>query len=397
RHGPDRAVRRELGRDSVRADRLRQGAEVLRLQGPQPRRREARRVRHRRDLRPLLRPRLDRADHGEAARARVGRRRPVRHLPDDGRGRRDVVGLRQRRDPAVCKGCGMRKLGLFGLGLLVIALAAACGSTKKQTATGGSPSSCAKGSLNLVTPGQLTVGTDNPAFPPWYGGTPHSPWKVSDPRSGKGYESAVAYAVAKQLGFSKSEVTWVHVPFATSYAPGSKSFDFDINQISYTPARAKQVAFSDSYYDVNQSVVVNNGTKIASVTTVKGLAPYELGAQLGTTSYQFIQNTIKPAKKPSVFPTNAGAVQALKNKQIDGLVVDLPTAFYVTAVQVPNSKVLGQFPAQPGGEHFGLVLAKGNSLVTCVNKALSTLRGNGTLMQLQQQWLAKATGAPILM
>ena len=290
----------------------------------------------------------------------------------------------------------MRTLGLFGLGLLVIALAAACGSTKKQTATGGSPSSCAKGSLNLVTPGQLTVGTDNPAFPPWYGGTPHSPWKVSDPRSGKGYESAVAYAVAKQLGFSKSEVTWVHVPFATSYAPGSKSFDFDINQISYTPARAKQVAFSGSYYDVNQSVVVNNGTKIASVTAVKGLAPYELGAQLGTTSYQFIQNTIKPSKKPSVFPTNAGAVQALKNKQIDGLVVDLPTAFYVTAVQVPNSKVLGQFPAQPGGEHFGLVLAKGNSLVTCVNKALSTLRGNGTLTQLQQQWLAKATGAPIL-
>ena len=289
----------------------------------------------------------------------------------------------------------MRNVRLALLALLVTALAAACGSTTKKSAS-GSKTSCAKSDLNLVTAGKLTVGTDNPAFPPWFGGTPKSPWKVSDPRSGQGFESAVAYAVAKQLGFSKSEVEWKHVPFSNSYAPGPKSFDFDINEISYTPARAKVVSFSDSYYDVNQSVVVNKGTPIASVANVAGLKPYELGAQLGTTSYQLIQNTIKPSKKPSVFPTNTGAVQALKNKQIDGLVVDLPTAFYVTAVQVLNSKVLGQFPAQPGGEHFGLVLAKGNSLVTCVNKALSTLRGNGTLMQLQQQWLAKATGAPIL-
>ena len=127
-----------------------------------------------------------------------------------------------------------------------------------------------------------------------------------------------------------------------------------------------------------------------------GLKPYELGAQLGTTSYGFIQDTIKPTKKPSVFPSNTGAVQALKNKQIDGLVVDLPTAFYVTAVQVENGKVLGQFPTEPGGEHFGMVFQKGNSLRDCVNKALDTLRSNGTLKQLQQQWLAKATGAPIL-
>jgi polar amino acid transport system substrate-binding protein len=279
-------------------------------------------------------------------------------------------------------------------------LAAGCGSTKKSaanTAT-GTPAkiSCAKNDLNLVKAGQLTVGTDNPAFPPWFGGTPKDPWKVSDPRSGKGYESAVAYAVAKELGFAKDEVSWVVVPFNTSFAPGTKNFDFDINQISFTPARAKVVDFSDSYYDVNQSVVVNGGTPIAKVTTVAGLKPYELGAQLGTTSYQFIKDTIKPSKQPSVFPTNAGAVQALKNKQIDGLVLDLPTAFYVTAVQVPNSKVLGQFPAKPGGEHFGMVFQKGNSLVTCVNKALSKLRSDGTLKQLQQQWLAKATGAPTL-
>jgi polar amino acid transport system substrate-binding protein len=282
---------------------------------------------------------------------------------------------------------------------LLAAAAAGCGSTKESSSgngTGTASTSCAKGDLNLVSAGELTIGTDNPAYPPWFGGTPKSPWKVSDPRSGKGYESAVAYAVAKQLGFSKDEVTWKHVPFNTSFAPGTKTFDFDINQISFTPQRAKVVSFSDSYYDVNQSVVVNKGTPIASVTTVAGLKPYELGAQLGTTSYQFINDKIKPSKKPSVFPSNAGAVQALKNKQIDGLVVDLPTAFYVTAVQVPNSKVLGQFPTQPGGEHFGMVFQKGNSLVTCVNKALSKLRSDGTLKQLQQQWLAKATGAPIL-
>jgi polar amino acid transport system substrate-binding protein len=290
----------------------------------------------------------------------------------------------------------MRALRVALLALLVAALAAACGSTKKSTSGSGSNTSCAKGDLNLVSSGKLTVGTDNPAFPPWFGGTPKNPWKVSDPRSGQGFESAVAYAVAKQLGFSKSEVDWKHVPFSNSYAPGPKSFDFDINEISFTPARAKVVSFSDSYYDVNQSVVVNKGTPIASVTSTAGLKRYELGAQLGTTSYQFIQDKIKPSKKPSVFPTNTGAVQALKNKQIDGLVVDLPTAFYVTAVQVPNSKVLGQFPSEPGGEHFGMVFQKGNSLVRCVNTALSKLRSGGTLKQLQQKWLAKATGAPTL-
>jgi len=294
----------------------------------------------------------------------------------------------------------VRALRATALGLLVVVLsllAAACGSTKKGAPAGtGSQTSCGKSDLNLVTTGTLTVGTDNPAYPPWYGGTPHKPWQVSDPNSGQGYESAVAYAVAKQLGFSKSEVVWKHVPFNNSFAPGPKSFDFDINQISFTPARAKVVGFSDSYYDVNQSVVVNKGTPIASAASVAALKPYDLGAQLGTTSYQFIQDTIMPTKKPSVFPSNTGAVQALKNKQIDGLVVDLPTAFYVTAVQVPNGKVLGQFPAEPGGEHFGMVFQKGNSLVTCVNKALRALRSNGTLQNLREKWLAKATGAPTL-
>ncbi len=280
---------------------------------------------------------------------------------------------------------------------LLAVVAAGCGSKKSSPgSTKSASASCSKGDLNLVSAGKLTIATDNPAYPPWFGGTPHKPWQVSDPRSGKGYESAVAYAVTMQLGFSKDEVTWKHVPFNNSFAPGPKPFDFDINQVSIARARAKIIDFSDPYYTINQAVVVNKGTPIASATSEAALKPYELGAQLGTTSYQFIKDKIRPSKTPSVFPTNAGAVQALKNKQIDGLVVDLPTAFYVTSVQVPNSKILGQFPAEPGGEKVAMVFAKGNSLRTCVDQALATLKGNGTLKQLQQQWLAKATGAPIL-
>jgi len=289
-----------------------------------------------------------------------------------------------------------RAVALAGLALALAPLAAGCGGTKKKAAPSTASSSCAASQLHLAKSSTLTIGTDNPAYPPWYGGSAGHSWKVSDPYSGKGYESAVAYALAKQLGFSRDQVVWKYVPFEIAKAPGKKPFDFDINQISYSLARAKVVDFSASYYDVAQGIVVNDGTPISKVTTIAGLKPYELGAQLGTTSYQLIKSTIKPSKQPSVFPTNAGAVQALKNKQIDGLVVDLPTAFYVTAAQVPGSKVLGQFPGEPGGEHFGLVFEKGNPLVTCVNKALATLRSNGTLKQLDHQWLAKATGAPIL-
>ena len=187
------------------------------------------------------------------------------------------------------------------------------------------------------------------------------------------------------------------MPFNRAYAPGPKSFDFDINQISYTPARAKVVDFSKSYYDVNQAIVVNKGTKIAAVRSIKGLAGYKIGAELGTTSYAFIKDRIKPTQQPAVFNSNAAAVLALKNKQIDALVVDLPTAFYVVAAQIPNGKLLGQFENHGAAtDHFGVVLTKGNPLTACVNKAITSLRSAGTLKQLQRLWLAKATGAPIL-
>jgi polar amino acid transport system substrate-binding protein len=250
----------------------------------------------------------------------------------------------------------------------------------------------------VLNAGTLTVGTDNPAFPPWFaGGSPKgSKWKINDPSTGKGFESAVTYAVAKQLGFSHANVNWVYVPFAKSYAPGKKQFDFDINEISFTPARAKVVDFSNSYYNVNQAVVAKKGTKIASAKSIADLKGYKLGAQLGTTSYDFIKSQIKPSKQPAVFDTNDAAVASLKNGQIDGLVVDLPTAFYVTAAQVPNSAIVGQFATSSTGEHFGMVFHKGNSLVKCVNGALAKLKSDGTLQQIQDKWLAQVGGAPVL-
>jgi polar amino acid transport system substrate-binding protein len=293
----------------------------------------------------------------------------------------------------------MRKRAIpivLAVAALVAALVASQ-SSARPAASAAPLASCAAGDQNLVTDGQLTIGTDNPAFPPWFAGGSKSSWKINDPATGKGYESAVAYAIARKLGFAKSDVKWTYVPFNKAFAPGPKKFDFDINQISITPARAKVVSFSSSYYDVNQAIVVKKGTKIAAIRSIKGLRSYKLGAQLGTTSYAFITSRIKPSQKPAVFPSNAGAVLALKNKQIDGLVVDLPTAFYVTAVQVPGSKILGQFENKGGAtDRFGVVLQKGNSLTACVNKAINSLRADGTIKRLQQLWLAKATGAPIL-
>jgi polar amino acid transport system substrate-binding protein len=277
------------------------------------------------------------------------------------------------------------------------ALAVSTRASSASSAASGTVS-CAKSSLQLVNSATLTVGTDNPAYPPWYaGGSPKgSFWKINDPDNGKGFEPAVAYAVAAKLGFAKSQVKWTYVPFDRSFAPGPKKFDFDINQISYTPARAKVVTFSSSYYDVDQALVVVKGTKIASVRSLAGLRGFKLAAELGTTSYADILSAIDPTTKPSVFDTDAAAVQALKNKQIDGLVVDLPTAFYISSAEVPNSTVSAQFPSPKGGEHFGMVFEKGNPLASCVDGALGTLKANGTLKKIQSTWLAKATGAPVL-
>jgi polar amino acid transport system substrate-binding protein len=266
------------------------------------------------------------------------------------------------------------------------------------TETEATAESCDKDQLDLVTAGKLTIGTDNPAFPPWFdGGTPEgSKWEINDPAKGQGFEGAVAYAVAEQMGFARNEVTWVVVPFDQSFRPGPKNFDFDINQISIRPARAQNVDFSEPYYDVNQALVAIKGTPAANAKSIADLKDAKLGAQIGTTSLDYINDEIQPSQEPSVYNTNNDVISALKAKQIDGIVVDLPTAFFVTAVQVPNGTIVGQFANPAEQEQFGLVLEKDSALTECVNEAVTALRDDGTLEQIEQEWLADKANAPVL-
>ena len=287
---------------------------------------------------------------------------------------------------------------LIGATALLAVVAAGCGGGGSKGSAASKSAGCSVDQLNLVHKGQLTIGTDNPAFPPWFGGTPAkgSTWKVSDPNSGQGFESAVAYAVAGKLGFKKGDVHWVVVPFEQSFKPGSKSFDLDINQISYTPARAKSVDFSDSYYNVNQALVGFKGAPIASTKSIADVKKYKLGVQIGTTSYAYVTKNIKPSQQPSVYNNSTDVNSGLKAHQIEGIVVDLPTAFYITAVQIPQATIVGQFPTVGTPEHFGMVLAKGNSLTSCVDKALASLKSAGTLAKIQQEWLSSKANAPVL-
>jgi polar amino acid transport system substrate-binding protein len=300
----------------------------------------------------------------------------------------------------------VRKLLLALLVLALAVAAAGCGGDDDEDAaapattaqTTAAEDTCAKENLELVGAGRLTIGTDNPAFPPWFeGGTPEgSEWEINDPATGEGFESAVAYAVAEELGFARSEVEWVVVPFNQSFRPGPKSFDFDINQISFTPARARSVDFSESYYDVNQAVVAKNDSPIADAQTTADLKDAKLGAPIGTTSFDYVEQNVQPSQDPAVYDTLNDGVSALKAGQIDGLVVDLPTAFFITAVQVEDSKIVGQFPAVGEQERFGMVFEKDNPLVECVNQALAALKDDGTLASIQREWLSDRASAPIL-
>ncbi len=253
--------------------------------------------------------------------------------------------------------------------------------------TAASSADCSKDALSTVTAGKLTIGTDSPAYPPYFV-TDDASKENGDPASGKGFESAVAYAIASGLGFSNTEVVWQTVPFNSSYAPGAKNFDFDLNQISITPDRSKVVDFSDGYYTVNQAVVALNDSPIAKATTIAELQNANLGAQVGTTSAAFIEDVVKPTNKAQIFNDTNDAKSAMQSGRLDGIVVDLPTAYYVTAVEIPNSKIVGQFPAQATGEQFGALFSKGNPLVGCVNKVLADLKSSGELQKIQDTWLA---------
>lgn len=292
----------------------------------------------------------------------------------------------------------MRKL-LLALVLILLALAAgSCGGDDDDGAAGGETTtevSCEKDSLQLVTPGQLTIGTDNPAFPPWFEGTKQfDPWDPTTTPTKKGYEQEVAYGIARELGFTDDEVKWVVVPFLQSFKPGAKNFDFDINQISYKPERANAVDFSDSYYDVEQAIVGLESNPIANEKSIEALKEHKLGAVVGTTSLDAINERIEPNDEPSVYDTNNDVVAAVKAKQIDGAVVDFPTALYMAAVQLNGGKVVGRMSAEEGGEYFGVVLEKDSPLTGCVNDAIAALYDDGTIDRLQQKWLGGS--APVL-
>ncbi|MFG2906995.1 ABC transporter substrate-binding protein [Kitasatospora sp. NPDC048286] len=252
----------------------------------------------------------------------------------------------------------------------------------------GSAAGCAPGALATRTTGTLTVGTDKPAYDPWF--------SEDKPENGKGFESAVAYAVAEKLGYPKEKVSWVVAPFNKATAPGAKDFDFDINQVSVSDERKQAVDFSSGYYDVRQTVIALKNSKAAGAKSIADLKGTKLGAQVGTTSLDTITDTIKPSVQPAVFDSNDLAKAALKNGQIEALVVDLPTAFYITGAEVPEAQVVGQFEAAAKAEQFGLVLDKGSKLTGCVSQAVDALRADGTLAKLEKQWLSDAVSAPVL-
>ncbi|MEJ3749484.1 ABC transporter substrate-binding protein [Actinomycetes bacterium KLBMP 9797] len=270
------------------------------------------------------------------------------------------------------------------LAALVLALGA-CAPADEDPTPAATGLACGKDQLATQTAGKLTIATDNPAYEPWF--------KDNKPENGQGFESAVAYAVAKQLGYAQSDVAWVRVTFNNAVAPGPKDFDFDINQFSITDERKQAVDFSGPYYLVRQTVIALKTSKIAGATSVAALKDAKLGAQVGTTSYQAITDLIKPTGKPQVYNTNDDAKKALQNGQIDGLVVDLPTAFFMTSAELENAAIVGQLPQVGVPEQFGLVLDKGSALTGCVTQAVDQLRNAGTLTALEKEWLAGAAGA----
>jgi polar amino acid transport system substrate-binding protein len=292
-----------------------------------------------------------------------------------------------------------RRTSLLPAALLAASalVVAACSPADEDETVGtkGTPTAtettdaCAKENLQTHTPGTLTITTDKPAYEPWF--------VDDDPANGKGYEGAVAAAVAEQLGFTADEVVWTRTRFDAAIAPGPKDWDFDINQFSITEERKQAVDFSSPYYDASQAVITTGGSKAADATSLADLKPLKIGAQVGTTSYDAILSAIDPDEQPAVFNTNDDAKQALENGQIDALVVDLPTAFYITAAELDDGKIVGQLPETGGAQdQFGLVLDKGSPLTPCVSAAVDALRDDGTLDRLADEWLSEAGGAPVL-
>jgi polar amino acid transport system substrate-binding protein len=276
--------------------------------------------------------------------------------------------------------------------VLSLATFAACGDDDDEGEDSGTEATvsledCTPDQLETRTPGTLTVATDSPAFPPYF--------VDDDPTNGEGFESAVAYAIADRLGFAEGDVEWVVEPFNSSYAPGPKDFDFDVNQISITPKRAEAVDFSSPYYVAEQAIVTLKNSEYADATSLADFAEASIGVQIGTTSQEAVDASIAPSTAPKVFDTSNDVVTALKNEQVDAVVVDVPTAYFLTAVQIPEGKTVGQFPA-PGGDEWGALLEKDSPLTDCVSAAIEDLNSSGELPQIEERWMSDVTNAPVL-
>jgi polar amino acid transport system substrate-binding protein len=286
-------------------------------------------------------------------------------------------------------------LAIVSVLALGLALLAGCGGKKSSSSTGdnegegtaATASACTPSKMQTHSAGELTVATDKPAYPPYF--------EDDEPANGEGFESAVGYAIGEQLGYPKGKIKWTVEPFDSSYAPGPKDFDFDVNEISITPTREKAVDFSAPYYSANQAVVVLEDSEAAKAKSLADLKDTKIGVQINTTSLSAVNEEIEPSSKPEVFNGSGDVVTALKNGQVEAVVVDLPTALYLTAAQVENATIIGQF-GKAEGEEWGALLAKGSSLTGCVSGAIEALEESGELEKITQRWMSQAAEAPQL-
>ncbi len=284
----------------------------------------------------------------------------------------------------------MRK-SLLALLVLLAMIAAACGSTTDEATDGTDGDDAADAETDCSTPplkvdGTLTVATGEPAFLPW----------VADdtPEDGGGFEAALVAELAAEMGID--EVVWVRTGFDDAIAPGEKDYDFNIQQFTITEERDEVVDFSNGYYQVEQAVIGAADGPAAGIATMAELAELTLGAQIGTTSLDYIETTIAPATDAAVFDDNVAAKAAFDAGQVDGVVFDLPTAFYITAVEIPEANILGVLPRAGDPEELGMLFEEGSPLVPCVNEALATLQDTGTIESLEDEWLNDGGSVPTL-
>jgi len=303
----------------------------------------------------------------------VTRRKRVKLLLKIGQNRHILIPFSKETHMAISRKSIWRTLAATTAVLLATTLAA-CSSNSVSGDT--------------ITAGKLTIGTGNPAYEPWVIG--------DDPASGKGFEAAVAYAVADKLGFKKADVVWVRTTFDEAIAPGQKNFDFNLQQYSITDERKANVDFSSPYYETAQVVVTTSKSPAASAKSIADLKGYLIGAATGTTSFDAIGSVIKPTQAALAFNSNDDAKAALTNGQVDAIVLDLPTALYASCCELDGGKIIGQLPTAVKGDQFGLVLDKGSKLTAAVTKAVDDLRTDGTLAKLEEKWLTANAGVPVL-